>query len=194
MIAKELQLEKIKNLGLISSKEIQLKLKISQPTLSRLVKNGEILKRSHGVYAHPSFEIPPEDLDFSIACAKFGNKSAIGGLSALFHYGLIDQAPSQIWVIVSPSKADNNRMYRSIRTKTTFKFGIDSLKSYRITNIERSIIEALKFGEKIGLRVAIGAARTAFKNGLTTEKKLGEMAHQLKLRSVLEKYWEAIIV
>ena len=194
MASKEIELEKIKELGLISSKEIQKRLKISQPTLSRLVKSGAILKLSHGIYTHSNFEIPPEDLDFAIACAKFGNKSAIGGLSALFHYGLIDQAPSQVWIIVSPDKADNNKLYRSMRTKTTLKFGIDSFKTYRITNIERSIIEALKFGEKIGLRVVIGAARTALKNGLTTEKKLGEMAYKLKLRSVLEKYWESIII
>ena len=190
----EVYVEKIKNMGLISSKEIQKRLKISQPSLSRLVKAGQIVKLSYGIYAHPSFEIPPADLDFAIACAKFDNNSAVGGLSALFHYGLIDQAPSQIWVIVPLDKANNNRLYRIIRTNITFKHGIDFLKFYRITNIERTIIEALKHSEKIGPRVAIGAARSALKKGLTTEKKLGEMAHKLKLRSVLEKYWEAIIV
>ena len=63
-----------------------------------------------------------------------------------------------------------------------------------MTNIERSIIEGLWFRTKIGERTAINAARTALKQGLTTERKLGEMAKKLKLRSVFEKYWEAIVV
>jgi predicted transcriptional regulator of viral defense system len=194
MATKNKKVEKIKNSGLVSSREVQNQLNITQSALSRLVKAGEIIKLSYGLYAHPSIEIPPEDLDFAIACSKFGNKSTIGGLSALFQYGLIDQAPSQVWVIVPIDKANNNSLYRVIRTKLSFKHGIDSLKFYRMTNVERTILEALKYSEKIGPRIAIGAARSALQRGLTTEKKLGEMAKNLKLHFVLKKYWEAIVV
>jgi predicted transcriptional regulator of viral defense system len=183
----------LKNLGIVSGRQIQKKFGISQPTLSRWVKSGEVLRLSHGLYVHPEYKIPPQDLDFVVACAKFGPKSAIGGLSALYHYNLTEQPPTQIWVIAPPNKADNNRLYRILRTKTPLKHGIDALELYRITNIERTVIEGLKFAVKIGPRVAINAARKALKEGLTSEKKLGEMAKNLKLQSVLEKYWEAII-
>ena len=185
--------ESVKNLGIVTAQQIQKKLDISQPTLSRWVKNGDLLKLSHGFYVHPKFEIPPEDLDFAIACAKFGPKSTIGGLTALFHYGLTEQPPAHVWVVVPPLKAYSSPYYRTIRTKTSSRGGIDTFKFYRITSIERSIIEALKFSTKIGPRVAINAARTALREGKTTEKKLGEMAKKLKLRSAFEKYWEAIV-
>lgn len=185
--------EAVKGLGIVTAKAIQKKLGISQPTLSRWVKDGKVLKLSHGFYVHPEFEIPPEELDFAVACAKFGPKSAIGGLTALFHYGLTDQPPAQVWLVVPPKRAYSNPYYRTLRTKTPQSQGVDTLRHYRITNIERTIIEALKFATKIGPRVAINAARVALKEGRTTERKLGEMAKKLKQRSVFEKYWEAIV-
>lgn len=185
--------DSVKNLGIVTAKQIQKKLGISQPTLSRWVKNGELLKLSHGFYVHPKFEIPPEELDFAVACAKFGSKSTIGGLTALFHYGFTEQPPAQVWVVVPPLKAYSSTYYRTLRTKTSSKVGIDTFQFYRITSIERSIVEALKFSTKIGPRIAINAARTALREGKTTEKKLGEMAKKMKSRSAFEKYWEAIV-
>lgn len=185
--------ESVRNLGITTAKQIQKKLGISQPTLSRWVKSGDLLKLSHGFYVHPKFGIPPQELDFAVACAKFGPKSTIGGLTALFHYGLTEQPPAQVWVVVPPVKAYSSPYYKTLRTKTSPKVGIDSFKFYRITSIERSIIEALKFSTKIGPRVAINAARIALREGKTTEKKLGEMAKKMKSRSAFEKYWEAIV-
>ena len=185
--------DSIKTLGIVTAKQIQKKLGISQPTLSRWVKSGEVLKLSHGFYVHPGFKIPPQELDYAVACAKFGPRSAVGGLTALFHYGLTEHPPAQVWVVVPPLQAYSNKYYRTLRTKTSPLHGIDNIHHYRMTNIERTILEALKFATKLGPRVAITAARTALKEGKTTEKKLGEMAKQLKLRSVFEKYWEAIV-
>ncbi|MCB0368336.1 MAG: type IV toxin-antitoxin system AbiEi family antitoxin domain-containing protein [Bdellovibrionales bacterium] len=185
--------EIIKSLGIATAQQIQKKLGVSQPTLSRWVKSGQLIKLSHGFYVHPKFEIPPESLEFAIACAKFGPQSAIGGLTALFHYGLTDQPPAQVWMVVPPLKAYSSSQYRTLRTKTSLKLGIDTFKLYRIVTMERAIIEALKFSTKIGQRTAINAARTALREGKTTEKKLGEMANKLKLRSFFEKYWESIV-
>ncbi len=193
-MAKSKNADSIKDLGIVTAKQIQKKLGISQPTLSRWVKSGDLLKLSHGFYAHPKFEIPPEELDFAVACAKFGPKSTIGGLTALFHFGLTEQPPAHVWIVVPPIKAYSNAYYRTLRTKTSSNLGIDTSKFYRITCIERTIIEALKFSTKIGLRVAINAARTALRDGKTTEKKLGEMAKKMKSRAVFEKYWESIVV
>ena len=189
----ESTLKSLKMRGLLTTQELQKCLGVSQPTISRLVKNGALRRFGHGLYAHPDWEIPPEEIDFAVACAKFGPTSAIGGLSALFHYGLLDQPPHQVWVVVSPKKADLNRFYRTLRTKTSIKHGIDTFKFYRITSIERTLLEALKFASKIGPRIAITAARTALQKGLTSEKKLGETAQKLKLQAVLEKHWEAIV-
>ncbi len=145
---------------------------------------------------HPKSSIKPEELDFAITCTHFGAQAVIGGLSALFYYGLIDQAPQQIWVIIPPSRKDQTSMgqFKCLRTTTTLSYGIHEKKYFRITNIERTLIESLKFSSKIGPRIAIQATRLALEENLTTLAQLGRMADNLKMSKILEKYWESIVV
>ncbi len=185
----------LKSLGIFSTKEALGKLKISQPTLSRWATEGRIKRINRGLYIHSEFTIDPEELDFAIACNHFGPQSAVGGLSALFHYQLIEQIPQQIWMVVPSSRKDQSSecKYKCLRTNTTLEFGIDNKKYFRITNIERALLEAMKFATKIGPRIVIAATRKAFEEALTTESKLGKMAKKLEMKTVLKKYWEAIV-
>ena len=188
--------KKLQSLGLFKPNEAQKKTGISQSTLSRWVDKGIINHVSRGLYIHPQSSVLPEHLDFAIACSRFGFKSAIGGLSALFYYGFVEQAPEQVWVIVSSSRKDesNQKKYKCLRTNTPLIIGIDKKKHFKITNVERTLLEAMKFSTKIGQRTAIASARKAFREGLTTEKKLVQMSSRLKMKNVLEKYWEAIVI
>ena len=188
--------KKIQSMGLFQLNEIQKKIGISQSTLSRWTRKGLIKHVSRGLYIHPLSSILPEYLDFAIACSHFGSKSIIGGLSALFYYGLIEQAPEQVWLIVPSARKDEStqKKYKCLRTYTSLRIGIDKKEHFRISNVERTLLEAMKFATKIGQRTAISSARKALKEGLTTEKKLAQMSSRLKMKNVLQKYWEAIVV
>jgi hypothetical protein len=83
--------------------------------------------------------------------------------------------------------------YRLIRTKTPLDVGIINGDRYRISTIERSIVEGFKLASKIGERTAIKAARVAIEQKLTTINKIGVMAKKLGLDSYFTKYFEAII-
>ena len=188
--------KKLQSMGLFKSNEVYKKTGISQPTLSRWTRKGFIKHVSRGLYIHPQSSVLPEHLDFAIACSHFGFKSAIGGLSALFYYGLIEQVPEQVWLIVPSSRKNEStqKKYKCLRTQTSLRIGIDKKEYFRITNVERTLLEAMKFATKIGQRTAISATREALKEGLTTEKKLVQMASRLKMKNALKKYWEAIVV
>ena len=188
--------KKLQSMGLFKPDEAQKKIGISQSTLSRWVDKGFIKHVSRGLYLHPQSSVLPEHLDFAIACSHFGPKSAIGGLSALFYYGLIEQAPQQVWLVVPSSRKDESiqRKYKCLRTQTSLRIGIDKKKYFRITNVDRTLLEAMKFATKIGQRTAISSTRKALQERLTTEKKLVQMSSRLKMKNVLEKYWEAIVV
>ena len=188
--------KKLQSMGLFGPNDVQKKIGISQSTLSRWVDKGFIKHVSRGLYTHPESPVLPEYLDFAIACSHFGFKSAIGGLSALFYYGLIEQAPEQVWLIVPPSRKDESiqRKYKCLRTHTSLRIGIDKKKYFKITSIERTLLETMKFAIKIGQRTAISSARKALRERLTTEKKLTQMASRLKMKNALEKYWEAIVI
>lgn len=186
---------KIQSMGLFKPDEIQKRTGISQSTLSRWVNKGFIKRISRGLYIHPQSTVSPEYLDFAIACSHFGSQTAIGGLSALFYYGLIDLAPQQVWLVVPSSRKDEStqKKYRCLRTKTSLKVGIDKKKYFKITNLDRTLLESMKFASKIGQRTALSSVRKALEEGLTTEKNLGQMSSRLKMRNILEKYWEAIV-
>lgn len=187
------KLKRLKKAGLFTTQDASKKYGISQPTLSRLAKRGVVERVGRGLYQHSDADNKSETIDFAVACLSFGRKSAIGGLSALFYYGLIEQVPGQIWVIVPPTKRNSRSLYRCVRIRTSFHIGVEQKDHFRITNVERTLIEALKFAGKIGPRIAIQATRKAIKDGLTSEVKLGQMARRLHLDRILERYWEAIV-
>ncbi len=186
------QLVQLKKIGVFTPDTAKKKYGLSQTMLSRLASEGSLLRASNGYYIHPQSKLPAENVDYAVACSRFGPKSVIGGLTALFHYHLIEQVPQNIWIIVPPSKMSRNKIYRCLRSKKYLKYGIEDNGCFRITSLERTLIESLNFSSKIGIRIIIQAIRRAIADGLTSEKKLGVMAERLKMRSALHKYWEYI--
>lgn len=182
---------KLKKIGVFTLSQAE-EAGISHQDLSRLVRQGKILRMGRGIYKHPAAPVNRE-IDFQVACAKFGPNSVVGGLSALFYYNLAEQVPQQTWVIVPPAKRSSEQGYRLIRTKTSLNVGIVEGDGYRIVSVERAIVEGFKLATKIGERTAIKAAREAIRQKQTTLNKIGKMAKDLGLGSCLTKYFEAIV-
>lgn len=181
----------LKTLGIFQLNDAK-KAGISQPTLSRMVAQGNILRLGHGLYMHPDSFVSPEEQDYVQACSKFGSHSIIGGLTALFYYGLIDKVPTQVWVIVPQSKRTVDSRYRLIRMKNLSPVGVETHKLFRITTIERTLVEGLQYSSKIGIRTAISAIRRAVTEKKTTLAKIMTMAQKLNLENVVKKHWETI--
>lgn len=185
------QESKLKKMGLFTLSQAK-EVGISHQDLSRLVMEDKVLRMGRGLYRHPKASVNRE-IDFQVACTKFGPDAVVGGLSALFYYNLAGQVPQQTWVLVKPEKKSSERGYRLIRTKTPLSVGIVEADGYRIVSVERAIVEGLKLAAKIGERTAIKAAREAIRQRQTTLRKIGDMAKILGLDSYLTKYFEAIV-
>lgn len=181
----------LKKLGVFTTSEAQM-LGFSQPTLSRLSTSGEIIRLEKGVFRHKDAKIDFDQLDFIVAKKHFGAQSVIGLLSALAYYGLIEQAPQQIWVLVPPSIKTNSTRYRCIRVKSNLTIGINQHKNFAVTNLERTIVEAFKYATKVGLDVALRSARLALKRKRTTATRLLKQAKELKMEKFILHHWEAI--
>lgn len=187
--AKPSELKRIGVFGLAEAKRRGM----SRSTITRLVNEGTIQRIGRGLYLHSEASLEPESRDFAVACAKLGPSAVIGGMTALFHYGLVEQVPRQIWVLVPSARKTNARLYRCLRTGVDLQAGVLDRGSYRIVNVERAVIEGLKYQSKIGLRIALRAARTALLNRETTEVRLMRQAKELGLDRVVKKHWEAIL-
>ncbi len=184
------QLTKLKKLGIFTLQQAE-EMGLSQQELSRQVASENLKRVARGIYLHPE-AVLESNVGFQIACARFGSKSAIGGLSALFYYNLAEQVPSHTWVIVPSERKTKESGYKLIRTKTPLEKGIVDKSGFRIVSLERAILEGLKFVTKIGERIAVKAARDALSKKQTTEMKLGKAAKELGLEAVLGKYFEVI--
>jgi predicted transcriptional regulator of viral defense system len=164
----------------------------SQASISRSVSRGEIIRLEQNLYRHPESKLDAQTQDFAVACAKFGPTSTIAGLSALFHYGLLEQAPQQVWIAVSPQTRTRLRKYRCLRTEAPANVGVSQMAYYRITTIERSLGESLRHSTKIGLDTAVRACRQAFKERKTTPEKVLRSARELGFENFVIRHWEAI--
>ena len=185
-------LPRLKDFGLFRIADAK-RLGISQPTLSRWVSAGKVQRVSAGLYKHPDYRIAAENRDYVVAISKFGPDSVIGGLTALFHYGLIEQVPQRIWIMVPHQVKSSDPLYRCVRTKTDPHQSVEDHGTFRITSLERTLVEALRYSSKIGLRVALRATRTALAEKRTTLQKIHRQAKALGLESYVERHWEAIV-
>ena len=182
---------KLKKLGVFLLRDAG-KMGFNQQTISKLTLQGVLLRVGRGVYVHADLPVS-EEIGFEVACRVLGENSAIAGLSALYHYRLVEQVPEQIWVVVAANVRTKDQRYRLMRTGSSLKEEIILKKGYRIVSVERAILEGLKFSTKIGERVALKAARDALAQKKTTLAKLGQAASKLGVKYVLTKYFEAIV-
>jgi predicted transcriptional regulator of viral defense system len=181
----------LRKLGVFSASEA-IEAGFSRPTISRKAASGEIIKLAHGLYMHPKANLAGQDIDFIVACKRFGPSSYIGGLSSLFRYGLIDQVPDRIWVIVPTDVKSTESLYRCIRSTHDSRVGIVKYKNYRMADVSRSVIDGLYYSVKLGRKTAISAARKALREDMTSEAKLYETAKKVGLIKTLDQYWDII--
>lgn len=168
------------------------KVGLSQSSLARLLERKKIKRLDLGIYEVNDSEFDSSTTDFVVACLRLGKQSAIGGLTALAHYQLIEQVPSQIWVLIPPEKRTSDKRYRLLRTKNDLNTEIVHKKRYNIVTLERALIDGLTFASKIGERTAVEAIIRAIKEKKTTERKLFSVAEKLGTLNRLEKYWQLI--
>lgn len=170
------------------------KIGLSHPEVLGLVKKEAITRLQRGLYSVAGNEPLGQEGDYVLADKKFGGKGVIGGLTALSHYALLDESPSQIWVLVPPEIRTTDRRYRLIRTTRDLTEGVQDRGEYRISSLERALVDALVYSTKIGEQVSRLAILRALRRKLTTPEKIFSMAKKMDQLPALENEWSAILV
>lgn len=183
------KLAKLKSFSIAEAKAIGL----SHPTLLKLLKTGKAIRLERGIYAVPGSEEIGQDGDFAVANKKFAGKCVIGGLTALSFYKLVDEIPTKIWLLVPPQVRTIDKKYRLIRTTKNLSVGVIKKSSYRITSVERTLIDSLLYSSKIGEKTGKLAIIRAIRNRLTNPQKLFEIAKKLDILPLLDSEWQSIL-
>lgn len=167
---------------------------LSQPAVSRMVKSGALVRLGPSLYQVSDGEFDAESLDYVIASKLFGDRAVIGGLTALFHYGLIDEVPEQLWVLVPPSVRSTDRVYKVIRTKRNLSEGITRHPGYNIVTIERAIVDAFIYGSKVGRTRGLATAVRALREKKTTESAIFATAKRMGVLDKIAHVWDAVSI
>jgi predicted transcriptional regulator of viral defense system len=165
---------------------------LSVRSLQSLVQNGEIELLARNIYRVPKADLSEED-QFRVATLLAGEPSAICLISALAHFGLTEVIPRKTWIMVPHTKRSQYTELKLQRSRSPdWILGIESHRGYRITNIERSLVDAICYRNKIGTSVAVEALREAVKTKKSSLSKVMSMAKQMKVLHRVLPYIEAL--
>lgn len=157
-----------------------------------LVADGAIEQVARGVYLPAGYDYSDEE-QFKVATLIVGEPSAICMISALSSYELTDVIPKKTWIMVPASKRSRYtelKLHRARRPQ--WDIGIEKRDGYRITSIERTIVEALCARTKLGAQVGVVALRKAVQSKKTTLSKVMDMAKRLEVLHRVLPYVEAM--
>lgn len=149
--------------------------------LNILVKNKELKKYERGIYQKVTFK--SYDIESLLnALAYMGDKSCICLFSAFYYYGITDEIPDRVWVYVPISKYSHLENLKIVRKRNPhWDIGIINKKGVMITNIHRTVIDALSDKKHVTESESMKIARTALKEKLTTLNELVLMAKKLNV-------------
>ncbi|MGK5082055.1 type IV toxin-antitoxin system AbiEi family antitoxin domain-containing protein [Bdellovibrionota bacterium FG-1] len=165
---------------------------VSWNEIQRQLKTGGLERMSRGVYRAPAEDINDEE-QFRIATLRLGGDSAVCLLSALAFYGLTDNIPRAVWLLVPVEKHTRFAGARLFRKREPrFNVGVVREKGYSITSVERTLAECLIERKRIGTNVAVEALRTAIAQKKTTLSNVLDMANQLSAADKIRPYIEAM--
>jgi predicted transcriptional regulator of viral defense system len=164
--------------------------KIGKNVLARFIREGKVEKIYRGIYASNKLE---RNINFYFTCASlsFSEDSIICLISALVYYELTDLVGRKIWVMVSDKTRTTRKWLKIIRNRNLdTKTGVIQKKGFKITSIERTIVDAFKYKEIVGLKTASNAYKTAIKNKKTTGLKVLQMSKKLKAENKIKNFLE----
>lgn len=165
---------------------------LSQYQLNCLLKQDEIERVERGLYQATGIDFSDEEL-FKQATKLISSKSAVCLLSALSYYQLTDIIPKKVWLMVPASKRTKHNSVKLFRTnKPNWNTGIVSERGFKITSVERTIIDCLTNKSVISVRVGIDALKLAIQTKHTTGTKILNMADALNVKHRVLPYLEVL--
>ena len=180
--------------GVISTKELEGRAEYER--LRRAVCKGDIVRLRHGVYAEPMAM-----LNTMIDVERIVPGGIVCLYTAWMHHRLCTTVPPAFCIaieakrkVVLPEELPINLYYWK---KENMEFGIEQKEisgfQVRITDLERSVCDAVKYRNKVGLDVCAEVIRSYARQKERNLSRLSEYAQKLRLTKVMNNYLEIAI-
>lgn len=171
---------------------------ITAATMSRMERDGEVLRLARGLYQLPD---APLDASHGLAeAAKRVPKGVVCLVSALAFHGLTDQLPRKVWLAIGQKdwapKSDGSSI-RIVRfTESLLAEGVETHivegVPVKVFGIAKTIADCFRHRSKIGLTVAIEGLQEALRQRKATPGEIAREAERGGVATVIRPYLEAL--
>lgn len=186
----------LKAKGILRLKDFLAK-DINQETLARLLREGQVVRPSRGLY---QLSNTPVDATHTMAeAAALVPKGIVCLISALQLHQLTLQMPAAVWMAIERTAWKPKISYPPIRfvrfsgwamregiVRHPFQFG-----QVPITNPARTIVDCFRYRNKIGIDVAMEGLREGIQRRKCTPDQLWRYAKKARVWTIMRPYVEA---
>jgi len=171
---------------------------IQREYLSRLCKQGRLIRVGRGRYVLPDMEIS-ENYNLALV-AKAIPGAVISLLSALRFHDIGTQSPFQVWIAIQNRAASpriDNPTVRIFRfSGEAFSEGIEEHHidgvNVKVYNPAKTVADCFKYRNKIGLDVAIEALRDGWQQKKFSMDELWKYSKICRVSNVIKPYLESL--
>lgn len=164
--------------------------------IHRAVQRGELIKIRSGVYASPDAM-----LDTMLDIERIVPGGVVCLYNAWNHYQLTTTVPPSFCVaierkrkvVIPPSLPITLYYWKKENLSLGVTEAVISGHTVHITNLERSVCDAVKYRNKIGVDVCAEIVRTYLRKEGRNLSLLTEYAKQLRVWSTLKNYLEIVL-
>ncbi|MDR1418672.1 MAG: hypothetical protein LBI80_05945 [Endomicrobium sp.] len=187
--------EKIK--GYIKTKKFTA-MGLRSNDIKSLCNDNEIIKIKQGLYRQfDMFGQNQSFVDVSVAYPRV----VIAGFSALVYHKLTTFLPSKVTVAINRTARVPKLLYPPTNVlfvnKSFFNYGIMKVKdgrySFKIYNAERTVCDAFKYRNQMGMDIAKECLVEYMKRKDKNINKLYEMSEKLKVKKIMEPWLMALV-
>jgi predicted transcriptional regulator of viral defense system len=197
MTRTEQALKLAKKMGLVRPKDLA-SYGIAPVYLRRLLRTGELVQSSRGVYKVPSHKTTAHH-HLAEACKRI--PGGVGCLqSALYFHGLLKKRPAETWMAIDRKARRPSVEELPVRF---VRFSAEGLKqgveehpiegvAVKVTTCTKSVADAFRYRRKIGMDVALGALRACIREHRCPKAELLKCAAACRISTVIAPYVEAL--
>jgi predicted transcriptional regulator of viral defense system len=184
--------------GIVRARDLR-RLRIPTAVLTRLVREGQLTRRSRGVYTLPEYE-PTEHTDLA-AVAKRAPTAVICLLSALRFHGLTTQNPFEVWIMIDRKGRRPAIEHPQIRvvhaSGAALVEGVDVHEiegvDVHITTPAKTVADCFKYRSKVGTDVAIEALRDCWRQRKASMEEILRYAKIDRVANLMRPYLESLV-
>ena len=172
-----------KNNGFLRTKDLTLRNQWNQ--LNRLIDSGEVVKLKSGLYCLQSYG----GIDQNREIAQIVPAGVLCLFSAWQHYNLTTNNPFEYHIAIKREEKIRLPGYPPIRiyrwNEKLYSLGIVETDSIKVYDLEKSVCDAVRFRNKVGMDTTIEVLKNYVKRQDKNLNQLSRYAQQLGIENIV---------